>query len=135
MISRNKEHDLAMKAIYIYFFYKSINIEKDIKQILEDVLETPYEEIPLFIKEVVIKALLHFDETLELIKNNLIKWKLERINKVTIAILILGISESKYLNQEDLIKPVLIDVCVNLTKRYCGDNEYKFVNGILDKIL
>lgn len=135
MLSHNQEHELAMKTIYNHLFNMSINSIKDPVLLLEDIIELPYDEIPLFIKEVVIKALIHLDETLKLIEENLVKWKLERMNKVTIAILVLGITEAKYLPQEEVLKAAIIDVCVNMAKRFCGDKEYRFVNAILDKVI
>ena len=43
------------------------------------------------------------------------------------------ISEYKYVG--DIDKPVVINVGVTLAKRYSDEKNYKFINGILDKIL
>ena len=32
-------------------------------------------------------------------------------------------------------KAVAIDVAVDLAKKYCDDQAYKFINGVLDNIL
>lgn len=135
MLTRNKEQELSMQIIYNYLFDMSINMEMDPRKLIEDHLEIPYEEASLFVKEVVIKALVHLNETLDLISQNLNNWKLERMNKVTIAILVLGITEAKYVTIDGIFKAVIIDVCVNLAKRFCADKDYRFVNAVLDKVI
>ncbi len=135
MLSRNKEQELSMQIIYNYLFDMSINMDKDPRKLIEEHLDVPYEEASLFVKEVVIKALIHLDETIKLISENLTNWKLERMNKVTIAILVLGITEAKYVTIDGIFKAAIIDVCVNLAKRFCADNDYRFVNAVLDKVI
>ncbi len=135
MLSRNKEQELSMQIIYNYLFDMSINMDKDPRQLIEEHLDVPYEDASLFVKEVVIKALIHLDETIKLISENLTNWKLERMNKVTIAILVLGITEAKYVTIDGIFKAAVIDVCVNLAKRFCADNDYRFVNALLDKVI
>ena len=51
MLSRNQEQEKIMLAIYQYLFYKRMN-QEDLVQILENVFEVPYNEVPLFSKEV-----------------------------------------------------------------------------------
>ena len=64
---------------------------------------------------------------------NCTTWKMERINLVVISILMLGITEYKYIGNVD--KSVIIDVCVKLAKKYADEKDYRFVNALLDKIL
>lgn len=135
MLSRNKEHELIMKIIYNYLFNLSINDDKDLRVLIEELCEIEYENAPLLVKDVVIKAIIHLDECLKLIEDNLTTWKLDRMNKVTIAILIMGITEGKFVEGENLFKAAIIDVCVDLSKTYCGDKDYRFVNAVLDKII
>ncbi len=133
MLSRNQEQVKSMQIIYNYLFNMSINEKKEITTLIEEICDCSYDEAPLFIKEAVVKAIIHLDESIELIKNNLTTWTIERMNKTTIAILVLALTEAKYMDEKELFKAAIIDVAINLTKKYCEDNAYKFVNAFLDK--
>ncbi|MCI8331204.1 MAG: transcription antitermination factor NusB [Clostridiales bacterium] len=59
-------------------------------------------------------------------------WKVERISKLTLAVLRLGIFEMKY--QVDVPFNVVINEAIELLKEYDCDPSTAFVNGILNKI-
>ena len=59
-------------------------------------------------------------------------WSMERINKVTLAILRVSIYEMKFQNFSQA--GIVIDEAVNIAKNYGPDDSFKFVNAILDKI-
>ncbi len=56
-------------------------------------------------------------------------WKLERISRVSRAILRLAICEMLF--SEDVPESVAINEAVNLCKTYAGEDDFSFVNGIL----
>ena len=64
-------------------------------------------------------------------EKNLINYKLDRICKTDLAILIVAIYELNYLKEP--IK-VVVNEAVELAKKYSLDNSYKFVNGLLAKV-
>lgn len=75
----------------------------------------------------------HILEIDELIKAHLSKdWSLERINKVTLAILRTSIYEMKY--QAGTTPQIVIDEAVKISKDFGTDDSYKFINAVLDKI-
>lgn len=144
MISRNLEQEIIMKIIYSYRVYESLNIDVDLLKLMQDITNLEYSlkndldqnedvdiEVTLFIKEVVLKTLKHEDELIKLISSKLVKWRIERLNKVTLSILLFTSAQILYL---DGPKAPLIDMAVNLTKRYCKEKDYSFVNAILDSI-
>ena len=133
MFSRNQEQEKIMLVIYQYLFYKRMN-QEDLVQILENVFELPYNDIPLFSKEVCVKTLLNQDVIDDEISKNLVKWTLNRLNLVSHALLLFAIGEYRYANKE-IEKAEIINISVELAKKYLDDNEYKFINAILDKIL
>lgn len=133
MLSRNKQQELCMKIIFSYLSQKDIYVDKDPRVLIEEVSEIPYEEVPVFVKEIVIKVLIHENELIDIIKQNLNKWKIERMNKVVVSILLLALAEAKYIDGS--LKAAIIDVAVNLTKKYCDEKDYRFVNAILDKVI
>ncbi len=59
-------------------------------------------------------------------------WSIDRLNLVNLAILIEADAEGEILNTP---KQVLIDQSVITCKKFCDDDDYRFINAILDKIL
>lgn len=133
MLSRNQEQEKLMFIIYQMLFLSKMKQEFDIKDIMCDTLESEYEDIPVFIKEVSIRCALNFSEIYDMIIPHCSTWKIERINMVSIACIMLGITEYKYVG--DIDKAVIINVAVDLCKKYAGEKDYRFVNAVLDKIL
>jgi len=60
-------------------------------------------------------------------------WKLNRIPKVDLAILRLGVCELVY--RTDIPGAVTINECVDLAKHYSTENSGTFINGVLSTIL
>ena len=58
-------------------------------------------------------------------------WSLDRLSKMELAILLVGCYE---LLETDQSKEVIINEAIELSKKYCDDDVYKFVNGVLNKI-
>lgn len=69
----------------------------------------------------------------DLIKQNLQKWSLDRISKINLAILRLGVFEMKFV--EDVPDKVAINEALELTRKYSDEKSVSFINGVLDKIL
>ncbi len=131
--SRNSLHEKAMILIYDALTFQNMGCDYDIEQIMVDLIELPYDEIDLFLKEVTIKALIHQQEIIDDLQKNMKKWKFARLNRLMQAILLLSVAHARYV--QDAEKSVIIDVAVKLSKRYLDDGDYKFVNAILDVTL
>ena len=61
-------------------------------------------------------------------------WTFDRLNRVEQAILLLSCVHYLYVEPE-VEKAVVINIAIKLSKAFLGDNDYKFVNAILDKVL
>lgn len=133
MLSRNQNQEKIMFIIYQMLFYTRMKQEFDIKALIEDTMEESYEDVDLFVKEVAVKCAVNFNDVYNVIVPNCTTWKIERINLIVIAILMLGITEYKFVGNVE--KAVIIDVCVKLAKKYAGETDYRFVNALLDKVL
>lgn len=133
IISRNKEHELIMISIYDALTYVAMNEEFSLQDTMENIFLMPYEDIPYFSKEVTIKALKNINEIIEAFQKNMPTWKFDRLNQVERAILLESYASYKLVG--DIDKKVMINVAVNLSKKYLDKKDYKFVNAILDKIL
>ncbi len=83
--------------------------------------ETLITEIPLHI-EVIDKAILEQ-----------ITRPISLVDPTEKAILRVGVYEMKY--QIDIPASVVVNECIEIAKVFCAEQGYKFVNGVLDKIL
>jgi N utilization substance protein B len=95
-------------------FFKGINeVEKD------------------FVLKIVAKVQEEQESIDRLISQHLIGWKLSRLNTVDRNLLRMGIAES-YFNSE---KAIIIDDVVRIAKKYGGQDSYRIINAVLDKVL
>lgn len=132
-LSRNQIQTKIFECSYIYLVYRNMNISFDVEKIISEVCEEIYDNCDLFLRETILKMIINYDSIKEIIENNLVNWKFDRLSIIDRAILFMTISEYKYVG--DIDKPVVINVGVTLAKRYSDEKNYKFINGILDKIL
>ncbi|UGQ15816.1 transcription antitermination factor NusB [Borrelia sp. RT5S] len=129
---RYKARELAFKKIY------SIDINRnsggDIYDIfsLEDVLDI--EELKLFYSVLVNGTYENLESIDKLISDISLNWRLERMDKVDLAILRLSVFSLKFQDLE-VPKRAVIDEAVLIARKYGSRNSYKFVNGILDGLL
>ncbi len=83
-----------------------------------------------FIKEIINDYYKKKDSIDNLISENLIGWKLNRLTPIDRNLLRMGIAES-YNNK----KAIIIDDIVRIAKKYGGEDSYKIINAILDKVI
>lgn len=132
-LSRNKQHEYIMICIYDALTYISINEEFSLQGIMEDIFELPYDEIPYFSKEIVIKSLSHIDDIIPAFQQKMTKWKFSRLNSLERAILLMSYTHRYYSEKPE--KNIVIDIAVKLAKKYLDKYDYKFVNAILHNVL
>ena len=75
----------------------------------------------------------HIVEIDEYINKYARNWSIDTLPAVDVAILRVAVAEIKY----SFIVPngVACDQAVNLAKKYCDDNAYKYINGILGSVV
>lgn len=133
-LSRNELQEKAMMAIYSALTFESIDYNYDLKEILSDITEIPYQDLDSFIKEVTVKALLNKEDIIVVLQSKMSeKWTFNRLNRLEQAILLLSYAHYFYI--QDVEKAVVIDIAIHLAKKYLEDDDYKFVNGLLDNVL
>jgi len=84
-----------------------------------------------FAKELLDGIIKHKDEIDDIIKNHLIDWDFNRLDKVDKQILRLGVYEIKFTNTP---YQITIDEAIKIAKNFSEDKAKSFINGILDKI-
>lgn len=146
-MSRRKGRILAFQALYSWDVSKSsiddiLNfswLEKDSglagEKQNEDAVEISdaAKDERTFASLIIAGTIDHVDEIDVLIKDHLSSsWTLDRINKVSLAILRTSIYEMKY--QSEAQAKIVIDEAVNIAREFGPDDSYKFINAVLDKI-
>lgn len=75
----------------------------------------------------------HLGEIDEQIRTHSKRWQLDRIGRVDLSILRLGVYELLFA-RPPLPPAVVIDEAVEIAKEFGGNVSYKFINGVIDAI-
>ncbi|MCQ2799500.1 MAG: transcription antitermination protein NusB [Bacilli bacterium] len=133
-LSRNKAHEVALFAIYDILTYSKINLEAPVMDIVSGLCETEYADSDYFVKEMVVCMLKHYKDIIPAFESRMRKWTFDRLNLLEQSLLMLAYCQYFY-SREKTDKAIVINVSVELAKKYLDANDYKFVNAILDKTL
>lgn len=77
-----------------------------------------------------------YDAITALIEKNTEGYRLERIYKMDLSILVLAVYEIKFhKDKEKIPDAVFVNEAVELAKVYSTDKSYSFINGVLAKII
>lgn len=101
-------------------------------ELLETVRENGEYELDSFATGLLRLADEHSAEVGKLIDENLKGWSSERLSKASLALLRLSVAEMLY--GEPDMDSIIINEAVELAKKYAGDKDYQFINGILGTI-
>ena len=125
----------AREAVFTQVFQFATQREN-----MEEAREILLEEIPEceqnlgYITAVTEGILEHESEIIDDISRHLKSgWTFKRLSKATRTILKVAIYEMKYC--DDVPPKTAINEAVELAKKYCDENEPKFINGILGSIM
>lgn len=136
VMTRNQEHYLIMTVIYNElndFSFNKGDVFRDARELISETAEMPYEEVSPFVKNMVAQSLQHYGEIVNAFIPFLKNWKWDRLPLLTQAILIMSYAHFYFV--EKVEKRIVIDIAVNLAKKYIDDKQPKFINGILDGVL
>ena len=75
----------------------------------------------------------HSAEINEVISQHIKGWTMERIPRVSLVILRLALSEMLY--GKEKLPGVAINEAVEITKKFGGEDDYQFVNGLLGNVV
>jgi len=132
LMNRRKSREVAMKLL----FEMSINKEnyEDIIENFKEYTDVDLEGIDMvYITKVLAGIHEHKGEIDKNIEKYLIKWKLDRLSKMNLAIL--RICTYEILFEEDIPGVVSVNEGIELAKKYGEDNSPAFINGILAKMI
>lgn len=100
---------------------------------IEEIYSENFSELSDYAKKAFEETSARIAELDELIKKYLKGWKLERIPKVNISILRLALYEIIY--EDGVPGKVAVNEAVELAKKYSGEDDYMFINGVLGSYL
>ena len=132
-MARRKSRIIAFQGLYSWDV-GSIS-ESDILEfnwVSEEVKKNLGEDGLTFAKLLVSGTIEHINEVDDMIKQHLINWEFERLNKVDLAVL--RMSTYPLMFQKDLHPSIIIDEAIDIVKEFGTPDSFKFVNGVLDNI-
>lgn len=127
--ARRLARKLALKALYSF----AINSEQDIEEICQFLWEEKKSDSSSeFAKVLVRGAIEKLDIIDPIIEKYLQNWTMDRVSPVNKSILRLSIFSLMHL--KDIPTQVVINEAIDLAKIYSEKDDYKFINGLLDKV-
>ena len=131
-MNRRKSREIAMKLL----FQMSINKE-NYEEVIENFKENTDVDLNDIYMSYITRVLAGIHENGKEIDKNiekhLIKWKLDRLSKMNLAIL--RISTYEILFEEEIPGRVSVNEGIELAKKYGEDSAPAFINGILAKMI
>ena len=112
----------------IFALYQSLLLNKDLRLSFDDNFAGDDNEFLCKLKE---DLILNYRNYIEDISPLLTKWTFDRLSYIEQAILLESASEIKLgLNNKNIV----INEAIKITKEYCDEDSYKYINGVLDKL-
>ena len=131
-MNRRKTREIAMKLLFEMSISKD-NYMETINNFKENT-DTKIDDVDF---EYLIRILKTVEENKErideIISKNLVKWTIERISKINLAILRLATAEILF--EKDIPEKVSMNEGIELSKKYGEDNSSAFINGVLNSII
>lgn len=133
MGSRRQGRILALQALFSWNFTKQ-PIEELVRfqWIDDEKIIKIGEDVKVFAALLIKGTIENIEEIDNAIKRQIEHWDFKRLAKVDLALL--RISVYALLYRDEIPKSVTIDEAVDIAKNYCGEDSYKFINGVLDGI-
>lgn len=128
-LSRNQEHFIIMTVIYNELTDFTFGEGKLVRS-ANEIISSMCSEASPFVVDSIMISLQKYGEIKNAYIPYLNKWKWERLPLLTQAILLMSFTHYKYLGPVD--KSIVINIAVNLAKKYIDDKQAKFINGLLD---
>lgn len=133
MISRNQSHEYGVKVLYAALIYVKNEQTFDFETLVSDITETEYIQVPAYLRIILLKSLSNLADIKAALIPFLKAWRFERLNEVAQAILIYSYAHYYYVG--NVKKPIVINIAVKLTKLFIPNDDYKFINAVLDEAL
>ena len=135
-ISRNQENFIIMTVLYDEIADQSVGKGKnfrDVNEIILEITEIPFKDHSAYVQNMISGVLLHYGEIISAFQPYLKNWKWERLPLLTQAVLLMSYAHFYYVEKID--RSIVINIAVELAKKYIEEKQAKFINAILDEVL
>lgn len=131
--TRNQENTLIMMVVYnvlVDFKFGEEKIVRDVKGLISDLSGKEYDQVSDYVKDSVMITCDKYAEIVKAYVPYLKGWDWNRLPTLTQAILLASYTHFYFIEKID--KKIIINVAVNLAKKFIDDKQAKFINAILD---
>lgn len=133
MQDRNAISRYKMREQAFFLCFETLFSDTDIDELADNAGDARDEFVSDFALECAKGVLEHRDQIDDIISSKLKQgWRLERISKVSLALLRLAVYEMKYI--DSIPTSVSINEAVELAKKYSVQDDAAFVNGVLGAV-
>lgn len=122
----------AREQAFIVLFEKIFDSESSLSEIIEKAKEAELIKINGFAQNLLSKIEDNAEVIDEIVEKNLKGWSIQRLPKVSLAVLRLAIGEMMFI--EDVPAGVSVNEAVELTKKYGTSEDAAYVNGVLGSV-
>ena len=119
--------------VHSNLFLNIFNKEKDDEALSEFIEEDKNKAEVGYISEVYNGVIAHYDELVSDVEKFSKSFKIDRVYKVDLAILLVAIYEMKYISS--IPAKVSMNEALNLSKIYSTEKSYNYINGILSNFV
>lgn len=121
----------AREAAFVLVFEKEFN-DSPVEELLETATEVRDLTVDDYVKTVFFGVYDNLSSIDENISKYAVSWNINRISKISLAVLRLAIYEMMYM--EDIPVSVSINEAVEISKKFATKEDASFVNGILSSV-
>lgn len=125
-MSRRDAREIALKLVFEYVFSGE---EK--RDLVDEYTAGLDGDDTSYVNVVYFGVIGHYDELIEKVSNTIEKFSLERLYKMDLALILLGLYEIVYM--ESIPFKVSVDEALNLAQKYSTEKSVKYINGVLSK--
>lgn len=125
-MSRRDAREVALKLIFEYVFTKE---EK--RDLVDEYTSSFDADDSSYVNVVYFGVIGHYDDLLAKISETAEKFSLERLYKMDLSIIMLGLYEILYM--ESIPYKVSVDEALSLAQKYSTEKSVKYINGVLSK--
>lgn len=123
-MTRREAREQALAMIFEMNFN-----DNSVDEMVDDALIFRDEAVDEYAVQIAHQVRLHWEDNLSAVEQYSKKWKANRLPKMTLAILMLAMTELAYI--KDAPVGAVINEAVELAKKYAGPEDASYINGVL----
>lgn len=125
-MSRRDAREVALKLIFEYIF-----TGEEKRDLVDEYTANFDADDTSYVNVVYFGVVGHYDDLILKIKDVIEKFSYERLFKMDLALIMLGLYEILYM--ESIPYKVSVDEALNLAQKYSTEKSIKYINGVLSK--